>query len=235
MLELKLQTNDLKIFNFMSKFLYVQDIHIATLCAIGVDEANKITKRLVKEGYLIHNKILSDRAPYISLATKAYKLLELKPKTYVALNTLAHDTLLVSLYLYLATTDSTIVTDLELKREKSFNSTLNKYKLPDLLINDTRAIELELSQKSHARLVEIVAGYVINNDISQVEYYVKTKALAHKIWQLTQDNPKFKFYLINLDINEQIISIEPIDMELQNTSSFMAKDTQKSFGGYVFK
>lgn len=237
MLQLKLQDYELEILGFTSKFLYVQDCHLASLYNYDLLKTNKIIKRLVNGGYLTTNKILANQPNYISLTADSAKYLGLKFKPHIALNTLAHDTLLVWLFLYLAITINAgdILTDLELKRESAFDQKFNKRKLPDLLINNNIAIELELSQKSHIRLQEIINGYIVNDNINLVEYYVLNKALAHKIWQLTNNHPKFKFYLINQSEQQQIVDTTLIDMALESTSEFIAKPSVVSFGGYVFE
>lgn len=239
---LLLKTRDLDILNFIAKFGYCNETHIAKFCDLSTVQTKRIIKNLAADEYIIVNKVLANYGNYIFLSTKSGKILDTKILTKPFLNTLQHDTLLIDLYFWLQNCyqidDKSIKTDRQIRKELGIFELNSKQRVADLLINDSIAIELEISEKPKARLQEIINSYITNESIKLVCYFLKSVALLEKILALTLDNPKFKFILFELDENNQFANLEvytktqrvSVDKTLLEIPAFLAK----KFGNYEF-
>ncbi len=228
-----LQERDLKILNFLAKFAHCQERHIAKICDLSKPNCSKVLNRLIKTEYLTKQKVLANEEAYLFLGKKGCELLDIAVAKKVVLNTLQHDTLLVDLYFFLQNQnrnlDFIIHTDKELRR---FHKVGQIHRVPDLLINDNIAIELEITEKSKDRLQDIVNSYIVNDEIHQVNYYLHHKNLAQKIYSLSYGHEKFSFFIIKNDENELIVEkFNPtgIDNYLMGSHG-----KPKKFGGFTF-
>ncbi|MFN7094562.1 MAG: hypothetical protein ACK4M7_04280 [Burkholderiales bacterium] len=230
-----LRHRDIQILQFVAKFGYCQVPQIASFCRLTEANTIRIIKRLEEANYLVKKKIIANEAMYVFLTKKSATLLAIKLSSQVTLHTLYHDTLLIDLYfmLQLQYPDACIKSDKELRRELEV---ADKLRIPDLLINDHLAIELELSEKPTARLVAIINSYIVNNQITQVHYYLTAKGLAQKIYTLTNLNSKFKFFLFEQNLDRtlhvqafvpQLTTHDELALELKNSGG-------KTFGGFTF-
>ncbi|HMT02820.1 MAG TPA: hypothetical protein PKD00_05845 [Burkholderiales bacterium] len=224
-----LQDRDLQILQFISKFAYCQERHIMKLCGLSKVNCNKILTRLIKRDYLNKQKVLASSDAYLFLGKNGCELLDVTFSKKIVLNTLQHDTLLVDLYFILKNQyNCAIYTDKELR---VFHKVGQIHRVPDLLINQEIAVELEITEKSKDRLQEIVNSYIINDEINQVNYYLYNKNLAQKICNLSGYHKKFSFFIIkNIEDNfvlEKFIPVGIKEIEKENK-------TPKKFGGFSF-
>jgi hypothetical protein len=203
-----LSKNEFLILNFIAKFGYVEESHIIIFSQLSKNYCQKILRQLVILELIIREKILNNRDHYLYLTKNGAKLLQIKTIAKPILHTLLHDSLLVELYLSLVNFNPNwiIQSDKELKRSNN-RVISNKFRLPDLLINQQIAIELELSQKSDIRLNEILHNYIIDNNYSMVIYIVKNLAIMNKIKAII-DNLSDKFYFYLLDDNLNVNSLK---------------------------
>ena len=240
-----LQPRDLDILQFIGKFGYCQERHIAKLCDVRDVQASRIIKRLSDGGYINKVKVLANVSAYLLLTRQSGQLLDVKPITKPSLNTLAHDTLLVDLYFYLQNKFSLehaeIKADKQIRKDLGIHEINDKLRIPDLLINDNISIELEISEKPKAKLQEIINSYVIDNSIQLICYFLKSKPLLKKIHALTNDSDKFKFFLFEFDEADKIIVNvnEHINGEFssENINNILAtpEPLVKRFGSFVFE
>jgi hypothetical protein len=242
-----LQERDIQILEFISRFGYCQEIHISKLCSLSSKNTARIILRLINAGYVEKQKVLANTGAYMFLSKQGAQFLNVKPIIKVALPTLNHDTLLIDLYLYLARrydNSDIIKTDKELRAAFQIDGSLSveekdAQRIPDLLINESIAIELELSEKPKSRLQSIINSYIISDNILEVHYYLQSLSLAQKIWSLTLGHPKFKFFSFELTASGEIVSI---NYEFSNTHNDLdseagpkpVKQGTKTFGGFVF-
>lgn len=195
MLTLSLQDDEFKILEFVSRFDYCQISHIYKLLTLN-PLINKTLDRLISKQYLIKLNILANQSPYLMLSQKAAKSFKSKYVKDPSLKDIKHKSLLIDLFLYLNKFYDDIRIDTEIKKDINFNKSFD-FRIPDLLINDEIAIELELTLKSKNKLIEIINTYMVDNSISEVHYYVTDKNIANKIKTLAIDYEKFKFFKIN--------------------------------------
>ena len=225
---------DLLILEFLANFGYCHDYHIAKLCGLSTKYIPRIIKRLVDAGYIIKTQILAYKSPYLMLSRNAAKFLGIKGTAKPVLNTLYHDTVLVDLFFELQKEfpDGAIKTDKQLRREFAIHKTGSVLRIPDLLIDESVAIELELSEKSLSRLEQIINSYIINTNIKQVRYYITSNRLYKKINQLVINCSKFSFFMLQLEDN-QINKIDPI-ISNQAINTLDNNFTEKKFGAYKY-
>lgn len=239
-----LKPRDLDILNFIAKFGYVQERHLAILCNLTLVQTKRIIGQLAAGGYVESTKVLADRGCYVFLTAVSSKLLEVKPLSKVNLNTLFHDTLLVDLYFFLIDNDELIPelikTDKQLRKEFGVFSLNSQQRVPDLLIIDSKiAIELELSEKPKTRLQEIINTYIIDDSIKLVCYFLQSVSLLNKISAMTLNNPKFRFYLFEVDEDMHFIKLQQqleiglIDIHKLNLMQ-LPNLAPKRFGNYQF-
>lgn len=185
----------------------------------------RIIRRLIASEYLERVKIIANEYGYVMLGNKGEALLNIKRQKKLLLNTLRHDMLTVDLYLDFIGKNPNYVIQCERELKKLHDIKFKDYnnnprKLPDLLINTHQinehelsnsnvsshsiAIEVELTEKEQRRLIAIINNYIYNNPVNEVWYFVISSTLGKKIIELSNNNPKFKIFLIDLN-SEQLI------------------------------
>jgi hypothetical protein len=228
---------DVKILEFIAKFGFCQDRHIIQLCDLTPKYYLKVIKRLVDEDYVERNRILAYEEAYLMLSKNGGRFLGLTTTAKPVLNTLNHDTLLIDLYFKLETyyTNANFKTDKELRRDYAIHEANETKRIPDILIDDSIAIELELSEKPLNKLTAIINSYILSNDISEVHYYVMSKRIYSKLRSLTLNYPKFKFFMLTV-VDKQITAINPLNPlneEAANSGNHLGQP--KKFGAYVYE
>lgn len=238
-----LKLRDLDILNFISHFGYVLERHIAILCNLSLVQTRRVISSLVKDDYVVSTKVLAGSDNYVFLTASSSKMLEVKLVNRVNLNTLFHDALLVDLYFFLINDDQIdielIRTDKQLRKEFGIFNINSQQRVPDLLIDDKIAIELELSEKPKTKLQQIINTYIIDDNIKLVCYFLQSSSLLNKISALTLDNPKFRFYLFEVDAAMQFTKLKQqtvngfIDIQKLNLMQ-LPDAAPKRFGNYIF-
>lgn len=191
------------ILEFIAKFGVVHERHLDQL----LTNANKaILKTLVKEQYTNIHQLKISQGSYYSLGKIGAKLMDNKEIKELNYNNLNHDMLLLDLYfdLLIKNPDHEIKSEREMKVGQGLRVG-DKNKFPDLLMIDNNgnetAIELEISEKSLARLIEIINNYIQDTKLSAVHYYVKSPSLGRKLLTLSGSHPKLKAFLLNEEEN----------------------------------
>lgn len=240
-----LTERDLQILRFIAKFGYCLERQIASLCDLSLVQTVRIINRLTESGYINKLKVLSSQGSYLLLTKESGKLLDVKVANNPNLNTLNHDTLLVDLYFYIIhlfiKDVAGIKTDKEIRRDLGIFKENEQLRVPDLLINEHIAIELELSEKPKFRLQEIINTYIVDDNIRLVCYFLKDKNLLKKIYDLTLNNYKFRFYLFEFDLSKYIFTkisaYQKGDfIEVNPSELFVLPQGQaKHYGNFEFK
>lgn len=249
-----LQQRDLQILQFVAKFGSVNDAHI--ICMLSIPNKSTLTtqvtptsaipltfqnymriiRKLITAEYLERVKIIANEYGYIMLGSKGEALLNIKRQKKLLLNTLRHDMLAIDLYLDLIIKNPTFTITCERELKILYDVKFNDHdndskKLPDLLLdtdtnNHTIAIEVELTEKKQTRLIAIINNYIYNNPVKEVWYFVISIALGKKIMALSQNNPKFKIFLIDSKCSE--LKYTPLyNLFLKNTEFDIMSDNQK--------
>ena len=197
-----LQARDLKILEFLAKFGVANERHIRQL--IGLDEESmsnyiRIIRKLTLADYVEKQRLIAGEYAYLLLGERGASLLGTRRVKNLVLNTLRHDMLVLDVYfdIMAKNPDAQVMSERELRIETGFKVGAKK-KLPDLLVDGKIAIEMELSEKSHARLVEIIGNYVRNSQMEEVRYFVRSRTLGLKILEFAGWHKKFKVFLLDV-------------------------------------
>ncbi len=233
---LALLDRDVQILEFIAKFGYCLDRHIEFLCDLTPKYCLKVLKRLIDADLIERKRVLAYKDAYLFLSKEGSRFLSVNSPQKPVLNTLNHDTLLVDLYFKLSTDQQTIQTDKEIRRFLGLHNINDSLRIPDLLINENIAIELELSEKPAQRLELIINSYIMNNEICKVQYYLANERLLKKIHSLTKGHTKFKFYILKLDEDKilEIIPFTPSVTANQMYTTQINTNNPKKFGAYTF-
>lgn len=211
-----LQTKELRILEFLAHVNHCQEQHLQRFSAsltstISSNEKSATTRlinSLLKQDLITKTALLHKQNSFISLSKSGAKLLGFtKAPPPVNLATYEHDMLVVDLFLHLQAVmpQALIKTDTELKREQGtmvIKSTVKRINVPDLLINNQIAVEVELTLKTTQRLQEIIQHYLNNPQIVEVHYYVRNKTILTKIKQLSFAAKKFRGFIFSNDITQ---------------------------------
>lgn len=200
-----LQERDLQILDFLAKFGVASDKHLMRLVGIreeAISNYIRIIRKLKLANYVEKQRLFAGEYGYVMLGTKGAELLATTRVKQLMLNTLRHDMLVLDIYFHLQEQNPLPVMS---ERELRISSGLkvgDKKKVPDLLIDEKIAIEVELTEKSNARLIEIINNYVQDTKLESVQYFVRSKALGNKILDLAGHHPKFKVFLLDMESKE---------------------------------
>ena len=197
-----LQAEDVKLLECVAKFGVVQDRHVFLYCqnhnySLDPVTYSKACKRLVRAEYLGTQMIYADQDSYLMLGPRGSELMATKAVKAIPLNTINHDMLVLDLYFDLLAKNpgSEIMSERELRFSTGVKVG-DKKKVPDLLMDNKIAIEVELSEKSNARLIEIINNYIADVTLTAAHYFVKSKSLGHKLLQLSGGHKKVQVFLL---------------------------------------
>ncbi|CVK21544.1 hypothetical protein [Sporomusa sphaeroides] len=218
-----LQERDLKMITFVAKFGYCNEDHLRWLIGLTQEKDknnfNLLVNRLERHGYLEKIKLIAKQPAFILLGKVASELLAIpKPKGLV-LHTLKHDMLAIDLYIGMTTK----YPNYEIKTEREIRiveglSLNHRQQVPDLLVNKSIAVEIELTAKSNDRLQQIVNSYLVKDNYSHVLYYVRSKSLGYKIYNYSGRSPKFQVFYFD----EDIVSATELPMDEAIASQFLS-------------
>ena len=229
-----LQDRDIVILEFIAKFGVVNDLHIIHTINFhdnNHDNKNKITpknynriiQRLIKAGYIKKTKLIANDYNYITLEKNGEIILNVKKVKQLALPTLRHDMLVLDLYCNLQLRHPSYKFTSEHKlKQKSEIRIEDRTKVPDLLIHDdnnaTIAVEMEISEKSHTILTNIILNYIYNSQITEVWYFVKSISLGNKIHAISGANcKKIRVFLLDLSAYSTRLNLLSTQAEAQDT------------------
>jgi hypothetical protein len=155
---LSISDREFIILNFLAKFNYCQVQHLTKLFSIINLEIKGTITSLIKKDLIIKYPLFKDQDPFLLLNKNGAELFQLPQIVKLFFNNLEHDMCVIELFLTFLkhNQDVIIQTGQELKREiipHKFKKL--KANIPDLLLNNTIAIEVELTPKSKQRLSEI--------------------------------------------------------------------------------
>ncbi len=195
-----LTERDEEILNFVGKFAVVNERHLIRLLDFkndiqGYKNLARILDRLERGGYIKREKIRWKEPGYVLLGENGAALLNTRKPKGVLLNTLNHDMLTIDLY-FLIRDKGAIRTEQEIRLEIGLEAA-RKVKIPDLILSDHIAYEVEISEKSNARVQKIINDYILNTRYARINYYAKSEALGHKIYTMSRGNDKIHVFIFD--------------------------------------
>lgn len=200
---------DEKILGILKKFGYMREDFLARY--LGMDYLNlkekwvldKLAIRLKKHDIIKREKIKIGKTFYWWLGKVGAEIMEAIPIKNISIITLNHNDLVADLAIemLLKNPDLDLKTEYELKQEV-YGKKAKEKKIPDLVINEVEAIEVEISKKNNKRWVNCVRQYLVEN-YNSITYYTNSVSIANSITKICHGNEKFKFKIFkNSEINK---------------------------------
>lgn len=204
---LSISDSEFILLNFLAKFNYCQMQHLTKLFSIINLEIKGTTTSLIKKNLIIKYPLFKDQEPFLLLSKNGANLFQLPQLVKLFFNNLEHDMCVIELFLTFLKQNPNIIiqTGQELKREiipHKFKKL--KANIPDLLLNNTIAIEVELTPKSNHRLIEICNSYIANAEIIEVHYYSNSTTILKRVFNHSLNSKKFKWFITNNNFAENI-------------------------------
>lgn len=206
---IRLTDRDLLVMNFLNRFGVVNERHLVKLCGLDENQYKSfqiiwwIVGRLRKGGYVTRTKVFNEQPALVTIAEKGGDLLDTNP-TKIRLHTTTHDMLTIDLFFELQKRGvSNIITERERRIELGYRQAKKEAKIPDILVNNSEAYEVEISEKNKERMRRIILHYASSASIQKVVYYVKSRGLGQRIYQM--GGSKFEVYLFDgIDIKKAV-------------------------------
>lgn len=180
---MQLTQRDLALFEFINQFGFCETLHLSLRFNLKPKRVNKVTRRLVEQGYLIKEKDFYGKHALYRLTPKSAQFTALPPLSKLALGQYKHTKSLIHLYLKLRKhyPDAQWISERTLISEKCADGVGEFGHIPDaiLQLNDKHiAIEVELTCKNKKRLAAIVKGYTTNFSVQEVWYFCAKEVLS---------------------------------------------------------
>ncbi len=197
---------DEKILYLLKKFGYIREDYLAKY--LGLDYnldtvrnvLHKLAGRLKKHDIVNREKIIIGKTFYWWLARGGADFVDTSVLKKISLVTLNHNDLVAELAInYLVNNHNiNLKTEFEIKQEL-YGVDAKERKIPDLILDDRIAIEVELSKKNNKKLVNIVSNY-LRADYTEIIYYIDSKSIANSLYKISNKNDKFKYKLFDKSI-----------------------------------
>ena len=217
---------DEKILGILKKFGYMREDFLARY--LGMDYLNlkekwvldKLAIRLKKYDIIKREKIKIGKTFYWWLGKVGAEIMEAISIKNISIITLNHNDLVMDLAIemLLKNPDLDLKTEYELKQEV-YGEKAKEKKIPDLVINEVEAIEVEVSKKNNKRWINSVFQYSAEN-YNSITYYTNSASIANSITRICHGNKKFKFKIFK---NSEINKHEDFEYVEQEKCEFMEK------------
>lgn len=193
------QERDAQVLRWINGFGFASVEQIQKYMKVGPTAAYVRIKKLVEGGYLVRERVLHGQARLHKVTKKGMLASAdaLAPMQYITLGTFRHDFMLVDLALSLETeTGGTFVPDRRIRHDEGLSGKGQSGHVADgyLYIGDEKpiAVELELSVKSRARIVDIINTYGGNLDVKEVWYFADHKSVVQALEKAARGYPFIK-------------------------------------------
>lgn len=182
--------------------------------------------RLKKHDIINRAKVVIGKTFYWSLAKSGADLVDAEVLKKISIITLNHNDLVTELAinLLIKNPDANLKTEFEIRQEL-YGREAKEKKIPDLVIDNKIAIEVELSKKNNRKLNSIVSNY-LRSDYEEIIYYCDSKSIANTLYKISNKNMKFKYKVF---INSSIIDAEIYNPELSKNNDYLRDDDTGQF------
>jgi len=187
------QKRDAKVLQWINGFGFASVDQIQRFMGVGSSVAYGRMKKLVEYGYLARERILHGQSRIHKVTKKGILASAdaLAPMRYITLGTFRHDFMLVDLALSLETeTGGAFTPDRRIRHNEGLSGAGQSGHIADgyLHIGNDKpiAVELELSVKSRARIVDIINTYGGDLSVKEVWYFTDQKSVVHAIQKAAQ-------------------------------------------------
>lgn len=200
-LGLRLTNRDIEILKFINEFGFCEISHISRRFNLKRPRNYQIIKRLIKAGFIKHERIFYGRSGVYQLTNDGSNLTTLPPISKVPLSVYEHNLKLIDLHIALSRKHPDVVwmSERQLKYDKFKDGVGQAGHVCDgiMIFPDGKkvAIELELSMKGERRLNQILKNYSIQFEFNEIWYFCE-KSLIGKIQKAAEKLSYIKVFSI---------------------------------------
>lgn len=204
----------------LKKFGYIREDILANMLNIKYETSqekqvlNQLACRLRKHNIVHREKVKIGRNFYWWLAREGANMVNAKTIRNVPIITIDHDDLVCKIASkYLAeNADINLIPEFE-NKQKLFGFDAKNKKIPDLVIDENIAIEVEISKKNYKRWNAVLSNY-LSSDFKEIYYFTDSKTIANSIAKIASNNDRIKFKLFS--DNDIINAIDYLPEEFKN-------------------
>lgn len=203
LVQVDLSEREKSILRFIHDFGFCESKHLMRRFNLGRSTCYAQIKILQRMGLIVHRISLAKRFGAYSLSQKGVKYLgdELPYLARIPLGAYLHHVKVIDVHLDLINKypKHQWITERYLIKQKAENLAGTKVHLPDavvLLDKKNVAIEVELTLKSRARLLEIITDYDIDKTYSEVWYFCSPQ-ITDAIEDVSKVSSKIKIHTLN--------------------------------------
>ena len=187
------------ILKLINRFGYVNESLMGSYLDLDTEAVKKVGQRLFKRGLIRKIKVLPVERQYWLLDKLAVELLSGKFIYKVSPTMAIHNGYVYTLAIDYLCKGNVIKLERELRQELDKKFGVGEILLPDLLVNNSISIEIELSFKTKKRILKKAAMYNYNSRILEVIWISNKEHVLRKLKKIVSGS-KHKFYIFDEDI-----------------------------------
>lgn len=183
---MRLTADDLVLIRWINKYKRVTADQAVVFLSVSKQNVYRRLKRLVENGYLIHERIFHGKPGIYYPTYKGVSAAgDLMPPARVNLTDYEHDLIVVDIALHFEKKYGYWKSERELRSDKGISGGFgSKLHIPDgiIKVNDELiGIEVELTRKGKDRLRKIFMQHLRSNDYQKVWYFVNDENIRHHL------------------------------------------------------
>ena len=207
------ENRNIKIIRFINEFGFCELPQIQKQFGLNKSNAYKVMQRLIKDGYVMHERIFYHRHGVYRVTRNGASVSGLPMLSQVSVGNYEHQIAVIEIYIKLMRQypDASWLTERMIRRTGDMPGKGRDKHYADalMILSDGRqiAIEVELTMKSKNRLKDIMMDYMILFDIKEVWYFC-APAIVDKVRNIAENwKTTFKVFELEPDITDKMISV----------------------------
>ena len=183
----------------INKFGYISENMVGDYFELNQKAVSGVGDRLKKAGLIKKERVLVSDRQYWFLDKLGAEIISGKLITRISPSTVIHNSYVFKLAINYLKQSKKVKLEKEARHEQGIKFNSSEVFLPDLLIDESKAIEVELSIKSPKRITKKVARYNFDVKILEV-HWISNKEIVLKKLQKLISGAKHKFYIFDNDV-----------------------------------
>ena len=200
MSSIRLTKKNIELLELVGKFRFLSQVLLAKYFGASEESIRLMGYKLSKGGFLRVEKVFYDGQRYFLLDKLAVSYLDVKYFKKINYVTLVHDDLVYQIAINEIMNKKEVALEYELKEQYLLKFEKNKdIFLPDLLINNEIAIEVELNIKELKKRLIKINKYNQDTTIKKVVWISNKPLVLKKLYEIS-NNIKHEFYIFEDNI-----------------------------------
>ena len=196
---MKLNDRQLEIIKLINRFGYVNESAMCIYLNLTEKTVAKIGERLVKSGLIKKIKVLSYMSQFWVLSEIGAYVVNGKIISQITPSMILHNNYVHQLALKFLSDNQTVKLEKELRYELDKHFKASEIFLPDLILNNSIAFEIEITFKTVERIVKKISMYNFDSKITEVKWLSNNENILRRLQKIA-NNSKHKFYVFTDNI-----------------------------------